>query len=206
MIDLKKYFDRLYCINLDKRPDRYEDAIAEFNKFNIVNVERFSGIDGSLIKNDSRLLSGELGILETHNSIIKKVKEDLLNSVLVMEDDVYFTDEINNVDEYMKAVPDDWDFIYFGGNHVYGQPPVKINDKILKLNFTVALHCVAIKSTVFDEIIELLPRHNIQVDGCYGNLQKKYNGYAFYPNMAKQRNGFSDIQNRNVDYTTFFND
>lgn len=205
MIDLKKYFDRIYCINLDRRPDRYEKVLTEFSKFNIINVERFSGIDGGLIKNDSSLLNGELGILETHYSIIKKVKEDSLNSVLIMEDDVYFTDEINNVDEYMKVVPDDWDFIYFGGNHVYGQPPKRINSKILKLNFTVALHCVAIKLTVFDEIIELLPKHDIQVDGCYGKLQKKYNGYAFYPNMAKQRSGFSDIQNRNVNYDIYFN-
>jgi len=204
MIDLTKYFDKIYCINLDKRPDRYENVLKEFNKFGIINVERFAGVDGSLLQSNGIISNGEIGILETHISIIKKAKENSLKNVLIMEDDVYFTDEIYKVDEYIKEVPSDWDFLYFGGNHAYGQPPLRINDKILKLNFTVALQCVAIKSTVFDEILELLPKHNIQVDGCYGHLHKKYNAYSFYPNIAKQTKGFSDIQNKFVDYSYFF--
>ncbi len=206
MVNLDKYFDRVYCINLDKRPDRYELVKKEFDKFGITNVQRYSAIDGTTIVNNTPLLAGELGVLQTHYDIIKKCKEEGLKSVLIMEDDVYFTDELNKLDEYMNMVPNDWDLLYFGGNHVYGTPPQIVNDKILKLNFTVALHCVAIKDTIFDTILEVLPNKLKQVDGYYGNLQKAYNGYCFYPNMAKQIAGFSDIQNRTVDYSNFFKD
>ena len=51
-----------------------------------------------------------------------------------MEDDVYFTKEIKNLDVYMSSLPSDWDMLYIGGNHIYGQPPQKINEKIFYKN------------------------------------------------------------------------
>jgi GR25 family glycosyltransferase involved in LPS biosynthesis len=205
MINLQKYFDRIYVINLDRRPDRYETFKKEISKYGIENVERFSAIDGvTLMSNNIPLLSGELGILETHLEIIKKCREDNLQNVLIMEDDVYFTDEILKIDEYMSSTPKDWEFIYFGGNHVYGEPPKLINDKIIKLNYTVALQCVAINSSIFEVIEAILPKRKKQVDAYYAELHKTFNAYGFYPSMAKQIAGFSDIQNRIVDYSNFF--
>lgn len=207
MIDLKKYFDRVYVINLDKRPDRYENFNNEISKYFINNIQRFSAIDGTTISVDNpSLLAGETGVLMSHLEIIKECKKDGVKNVLILEDDVYFTPEIAKLDEYMNLVPSDWDFIYFGGNHVYGQPPQLLNDKILKLNYTVALHCVAIKSSMFDVIEVVLPKMKKQVDAYYAELHNTFNAYGFYPNMAKQIAGFSDIQNRNVDYSNYFRD
>jgi len=205
MINLQKYFDRTYVINLDRRPDRYETFKKEISKYGIEKVERFSAIDGvTLMSNNIPLLSGELGILETHLEIIKKCREDDLQNVLIMEDDVYFNDEILKIDEYMSSIPKDWEFIYFGGNHTYGEPPELINDKIIKLNYTVALQCVAINSSIFEVIEAILPKRKKQVDTYYAELHKTFNAYGFYPSMAKQIAGFSDIQNRMVDYSNFF--
>ncbi len=207
MIDFTKYFERVYVINLDRRPDRYESFKQELAKHNIADVDRFSAVDGTtILANKIPLLAGEIGVLESHLAIIKKCKEDGVKNVLILEDDVYFTPEINNLDEYINSVPNDWDFIYFGGNHVYGKPPELVNEKIIKLNFTVALQCVAINNTMFDVIEAILPNMRKQVDAYYADLHDTFKAYGFYPNMAKQTAGFSDIQNRNVDYTNFFND
>jgi hypothetical protein len=206
-VNLKKYFDKVYVINLDRRPDRYESFKKEIGKYDIESIERFSAVDGTTImSNGIPLLSGEIGVLESHLNIVKKCVEEGVKNVLILEDDVYFTDEILKLDEYMSMVPKDWDFIYFGGNHVYGTPPEPINDKIIKLNFTVALQCVAINSSIFEVIEAVLPKRKKQVDGYYADLHKTFNAYGFYPNMAKQVAGFSDIQNRNVDYSNFFRD
>jgi hypothetical protein len=207
MIDLKKHFEKVYVINLDRRPDRYDEFITELVKHKIDVVERFSAIDGNgFIDKNEKLLAGELGVLMSHLEIIKKCKEEKVKNVLILEDDVCFTDEINNLDEYMSNTPNDWDFIYFGGNHKYGQPPQLINDKIIKLNYTVALQCVAINNSVFDVIEIILSKMEKQVDAYYAELHNRFSAYGFYPNMAKQKLGFSDIQNRMVDYTNFFTD
>lgn len=207
MVDFSKYFDRVYVINLDRRPDRFEAFQAEMSKFGIENIERFSAVDGTTIMaNNIPLLAGEIGVLESHLEIIKKCHEDGVENVLILEDDVFFTEEITRLDEYMSSVPNDWDFIYFGGNHLYGQPPLKVNDKVIKLNFTVALQCVAINKSMFETILAILPKRRKQVDAYYADLHNVFNAYGFYPNMAKQVAGFSDIQNRHVDYTGFFRD
>ena len=205
MIDLTKYFDKIYVINLDRRPDRYEAFENEMKKYGVENIERFSAIDGTTIMaNNIPLLAGEIGVLESHLMIIKKSREEGLKNILILEDDVYFTDEILKLDEYMSLIPKVWDFIYFGGNHVYGTPPELINEKIIKLNYTVALQCVAINHTIFDVIEAILPKRMKQVDAYYAELHNTFDAYGFYPSMAKQTAGFSDIQNRNVDYSNYF--
>lgn len=34
-MDILKYFDKVYCVNMDKRPDRWEQAKKEFKKLGI---------------------------------------------------------------------------------------------------------------------------------------------------------------------------
>jgi len=200
MSDLNKYFDKIFCINLDRRPDRWESVKKEFEKWGITSVERYSAIDGNTIENNTNILNGELGILETHYNLIKKCKDENLDTILVMEDDVYFTEKIKQIDEYMDSVPKDWDLLYFGGTHVYGPPPVAINDKVVKITHTVAIHCVAIKKNIFEPLLLTAKKRQKQIDVCYAQLQKSFDSYCFHPNIALQTTGFSDIQNKVVDY------
>lgn len=206
MVDLKKYFDKTIVINLDERQDRYDNFKKEISKFNINNIERFSAIDGKKINNSNNfnLLPGEIGIIHSHLEIIKLAIKEKLKNILILEDDVYFTDELFKLDEYMSLVPKDWDFIYFGGNHLYGQPPELVNNKIIKLNYTVALQCIAINNTMFEIIESILSNFKKQVDTHYAELHNRFNSYCFYPSIAKQTPGFSDIQNKNVNYDNFF--
>ena len=45
MKTLNDFFEKIYCINLNRRMDRYKECVEEFKKIN-ANVERFSAIDG----------------------------------------------------------------------------------------------------------------------------------------------------------------
>lgn len=201
---LDDFFSKVYCINLKKRNDRWKEFVNEMSKYSITKYEKYDAINGDIIKNKTKLLNGELGVLLSHYNIIKKCKENNIESVLIMEDDVVFTDEINNISDYIELIPDNWDFIYFGGNHVYGKEPVKINNKIIKLNYTVALHCVAIKKTMFDLILNMLDKKEKQVDAYYADLHKFANAYGVSPNIALQRESYSDIQKKVVNYSNFF--
>jgi len=207
---LNKYFDKVYCVNLNRRPDRWEKVQLEFKKFGFEGVERYEAIDGkefdwSAVKHNPSLLVGELGLVETHINLIKDAIKNDYKSILIFEDDVYFTNDVNKLDEYMEALPKDWDMIYLGGNHTYGPPPIKITDKIIKLSKTYTTHCIVIKNTLFETILALTEGRDKQIDVYYAHLQNIYNVYGFTPNMGLQTIDFSDIQNRQVNYNGFFN-
>ena len=125
----------------------------------------------------------------------------------MLEDDIYFTPEILNYEEYMDMVPDDWDMIYFGGNHNLhmGAQLNKINDKVARLHSTYGLQCIAVKNTVYKPMLEKIKEKKLPIDVYYTNLvQKKYNCYGFYPSMALQRVSFSDLQNQVMDNRWLF--
>ena len=197
---INKYFDKIYCVNLDRRPNRWEEGKSEIDKHGLT-VERFSAIDGNpnSIKTNPGVTDGDVGCTLSHYNIILEAKSNNLDKVLVLEDDVVFNDNLNSLfDEYINQVPDDWDMIYFGGNHVGGL--TQINEHVSKVKHTYTTHAYAIKKTVFDHVIQLHGQGKKQVDVYYADIQKIFNCYVFRPHLAWQRDGFSDIQNAYTKY------
>ena len=65
-------FDKVYCINLKRRPERLQEFTDEVNKFNLGEFEVFEAIDGNNIKNTRRQLKpSEQGLIESNLKIIK---------------------------------------------------------------------------------------------------------------------------------------
>jgi len=158
MIDLRKYYDRVYCINLDSRPDKWEHCEEEFEKWGLTGIERYPGLVGKDLDVTSKELNpGEIGILMTHIEIIKQAKEDGLDNIMIMEDDVYFSEDILRIEDYINQVPEDWCFMYFGGMQLGGKMPEMITPDIMKINQTLMIHCIAISSRMFDWILYELP-------------------------------------------------
>ena len=206
-MSLKNYFDKIYCINLDRREDRWDETLVELNKWGLSDyISRYSAIDGNTLNNDTTINNGELGILNTHINIISEAKENNYKNILILEDDIEFTEEIKNLDEYMSLIPSDWDMIYFGGNHNkhMGKQINFLNDKIIKLNETYGIHCMSINNSIYDLILNLIKRKEKPIDVYYADIQKSYNCYGFNPSIALQRESFSDIQNKNVNYKWLF--
>ena len=203
---LFEYFDKTYCINLKHREDRMLSFNNEVRKYDLGDYTRYDATLGSLIRKNigSRLMDGEIGLIKTNIDILEESKKNNYNSILIIEDDCYFTDDVLNINELMKFVPDDWDMLYFGGNHnthMGLNPPKQINEFVVKVYHTYTTHMVAIKSHLFETIISSISNYTNPIDVIYAQLQKRYNAYCFYPGFAKQQNGFSDIQNKVCEYT-----
>jgi len=202
---LTDFFDKTFCINLDRRKDRWEECLAEFNKYNLTNVERFNAIDG---KDLQQIKSGfvtpsRLALVLTNIKILEKAIQENYETILILEDDVEFTDEVNNISEYFKFLPKDWDMLYFGGNHNTHMkilPPKIVNEKVCKLHNTYSTHCVAINKKTFTTILNRLRKCDNALDVIYVELQSTLNVYSFYPMIATQRVSFSDIENKITDY------
>ncbi|MDR3109632.1 MAG: glycosyltransferase family 25 protein [Planctomycetaceae bacterium] len=115
-------FERIYVINLNSRHERWD----EFNKrlpadCPFLRPERFIGIDGRLVPPPVWWQSGPGGWVGCHLSHIRILQDCLnndVNSVLVCENDAVFVDNFaEKVELFMQHLPDDWEFVYFGGKH-----------------------------------------------------------------------------------------
>jgi GR25 family glycosyltransferase involved in LPS biosynthesis len=204
-------FDEVFCVNLDRRPDRLENFNKQVEKYDLGNYTRVSAVDGKLLapeEKSGRLQDGELGLLLTVEKIISYCIEKKYETILIVEDDCYFTDEINNIDIYFEHLPSDWHMLYMGGNHnihIGMPPPQVINKKVAKLYNTFTTHFVGMKLSLFNDILEKIKYKNKPLDILYSELQKKYNAYTFYPAIAKQISDYSDIQNKCVNYEWLIN-
>jgi GR25 family glycosyltransferase involved in LPS biosynthesis len=206
-MNLKKYFDKIYCINLDRREDRWEESVKEFEKWGLLGqIERYSAIDGTTLKNNYNINNGELGLVETHLQLIVDAKNKKYKNILLIEDDIEFTNEIKNLDNYFDFLPNEWDMLWFGGNHNkhIGFKIKLINEKIIKCENTYSTHCIAINNSVYDLLVNLLNKRKKPVDVYYSDIQKSYDCYSFNPSIALQRPSFSDIQNKNQDNRWLF--
>ena len=197
---LNDYFDKIYCINLDKREDRWIECVKEFKKQNI-NVERISGIDGNPDKIISNLTDGAIGCTLSHLQVVAISHLRGLENILILEDDVEFIENINSkFNEYINQVPKDWGLLYFGGNH-NNEPLVKVNENVSLVTNTYTTHAYAVNKNLFIDLINIFASINDVCDVLLTDIQKKYkNSYVFQPHLAWQRSGYSDVLNVETDY------
>ena len=97
--NLYNYFDKIVCINLKSRPDRYLSAIKEFQKLNINNVEFYFA--------DKSSKGGRYGCFESHINVIQKCYDEGCNNILIFEDDIrpsnfYSLDLLKSSIEFMR--------------------------------------------------------------------------------------------------------
>ena len=122
---MEKYVDNVYLINMDKDTERLEKVTKECKKFNI-NFERFRGVDPLKLskKELNKYVSktcqnicpnGIIGGGISHMKIYEDAIKNNYKNILVLEDDVYFRDELyEELDDIMTELPKDYDILYLG--------------------------------------------------------------------------------------------
>jgi hypothetical protein len=139
-MSLNTYFDKIFCINLDRRPDRWADCLEQIKLYNLQDVERFPAFDYPE--------DGNFGCTRTHRVLLRKIAEGPWKRVLVLEDDfhvltlrdlkeagfvpgsqvweTFISAPVQSLsarfDTMVQYVPDDWDILYLGGG--YAGPPI----------------------------------------------------------------------------------
>lgn len=199
---LNEFFDEIYCINLDRRTDRWEEVQAELSKWNI-HAKRISAVDGETLAPhpDQIISANEMGCVKSHLSILEEMSRKKYDKVLILEDDILFIRDPHKqtkiISEYL---PDKWDMLYLGGNQV--KPLIK-QGSIWKCTRTFTTCAYGITREFGEHILATIRPHSRQIDVVYANTHPRGNSFSISPGCCTQKAGFSDIQNAHVDYTKF---
>ena len=194
--------DNIYCINLERRPDRRNEATEEFKRFDL-DFEFFNGVDGHELNVPAKIKPGHVGCVMSHLNLYRYLKEQEGEIFMITEDDVVFNENfISSYLDVVRHVPSDWHLLYLGGNH-NGIPLNIIAPNIHRLQKTFTTHCYLVKKIHLDILIKQFDTPHIfynEVDVHLAHLQSKVPCYGFTPSLAWQRDGFSDIEMKNVEY------
>ena len=207
MSGLNKFFDKIYCINLDRRKDRWRESLVEFELHDLSDyIHRFPAIDGNTLNNTHFINNGELGLIMTHEKILREAIEHNYSSILILEDDIVFSKTLQSIDLYFEALPRDWEMLWLGANHNIhcGNVIRMLNNRIIKCHQAFSTHAIAFNNLIYKKALKCISNKEKALDVYYSDMQNTQNCYAFHPSMALQRPSYSDIQNKKQDNRWLF--
>ena len=165
----------------------------------------FDAVDGNVVPCPHGWLSGggAWGCMRSHQRILEEALMDGVNSLLIMEDDACFAPEFRQkAEEFLTLVPDDWDQLMFGGQHINinGNPKL-IKPGVYRCTDCERTHCYAVRGKF---LLKLYKRwvhggdfggevHCDWIMGRDPELQSRHNVYAPERFFVGQERGRSDI-------------
>ena len=208
------FFDKIYCINLLTDHERKDVMKDQFDKLGIKNriswrsaPRPYAGYYSGNYK-----YAGEFGVvLSQLKALTDAISSDIVNSIAIFEDDVYFDDNTHTLlQNALNDVPDDWYILYLGGR------PLKkvehVRGDIYKVDkFTSAMsYCISAKSLheYVNHYIDSMSRPF--PDSCCDNilndfiLRKFKKGYAMYPTLTSTIPGWSTLRQGDRNYEKVF--
>lgn len=181
MIQLSEFAEKIYCINLDSRADRWVQVCKKFTKVGMSeSVNRVSAV----VDEDPRK-----GCLESHFYCIRDAIDNGYENILIFEDDVCFVNDDNEyLAEAVTYIAHDprWDLFYLGGNVMY--PAKFVHKHVFKSRF-FSTHAYIVNRRAFKKILHA----TVPIDKWYALNTVSY---GLYPMYATQDQTYSDIRGK----------
>ncbi|MBA3815994.1 MAG: glycosyltransferase family 25 protein [Parachlamydiaceae bacterium] len=210
----------VFVINLDRRPDRWEQISKHLNELHCLNFHRVRAVDGlkespELARKIIRLESeksnyevptnrqfGVLGCLKSHLKALQLASQILnyQDKALILEDDCFFIENAANIlKKSFNELNSDWKVLMLGA--IYGTSPGFVIKKthLMRVYSACAAHAYVVNrhscSLMIRRIEDLLKSKIIfPVDEMFTKYQQIEEWYATHPLIAGQLSGnFSDI-------------
>jgi GR25 family glycosyltransferase involved in LPS biosynthesis len=202
--------EHVLYINLEERPDRKEHVENEFKKLGIT-PERFHA---------TRAKSGAVGCTISHIKALELAKSRDYSQVLICEDDITFLKPktfLKNLKKFAECNDGkDFDVLLVSGNN--GIPYDQLSDFHIKITncrtttgYIVRKHYYDILINNFRTGLQHLIRDSenkreFALDMYWNVLQKSGKWYLLIPVTVVQYPSYSDVENRDVDYTSLIQD
>jgi len=206
---INTYFDKIYVLNLDRRPDRMEKMEKRLKQWGITNWVRFPAIDGSQSPHweewkhysKSRLTRvektkynrkaiascGSWAILKATYHLLRDAQKNKYERILILQDDDLFHKNFH--EEFAKAikvVPKDWRLFYLGATQHNWSHIIKAKHYYHPNGTADGAFAVGVHSKIYEEFIKEILKFDMPVDsGALKTLQKRYvyQSYVMSPNL-----------------------
>lgn len=146
------FFAAIYCLNLDRQPDRWGNALRRLTALKIATrVERFPAV--------STPGNHHVGCTSSWRRMVAAARDRGLRNFLGIEDDAIFLD--TTLDVVSSAISEleglDWDLLYLGG--AAWQPPVDLPGHLAlqSPHSLTCTHALAVNHTAYDRLLADVP-------------------------------------------------
>lgn len=204
-----KYFDKLYYLNLEKRSDRRIHTEQQLDKLNLSGV-RVNAVDGKQIKwqpnygiQSQYWNSATMGLCLSYRQSLVDAMRNKYENILVLTDDVVLTDDFyTTLEKAWSALPNNWHMLYLSANHGVNVPgdTEKVTEHLYRLKGSVGYHAIIINRVAMPTLLNFLGGPYGPLDVFLSMYQRAFPCYVVYPGVAKQMPGYSDVQEKEVDY------
>lgn len=188
------FFEKVFLINLDSRPDRLEvsDCIL---KEQGIEYERFPAI-----KDDN----GVKGLLLTMRELFKLcIQRDYKGGVLILEDDFEFLAPVGNfLKEVMPQLPPTYLTFHLGLNLL--TVPERVSTNILLIDQAYSTHAIVYSRDAINSILPMLEKNeSLAYDIMLRDeIQIHKRSFCTFPMLCTQRPDYSDIEKKFIDWKT----
>lgn len=211
------FFDKILCVNLADRTDRWEECLLEFDKVGIRDkVEKFEAYRYE--SEPSNFWVGRAGVTTSFKEAVRYARDEGCENVLVLEDDIRFVGNtlsvLGNASRELKER--DWDMFFLGINPEGDTPFEPESKHLLRLRAGLCLHAASYNKKFFETVITCLPEPSQMfewlrmlhhqtgfgaVDGwIMTSVMPNFNVYCTNPMIATQRPSWSSIDNKQVEF------
>lgn len=194
----------VYYINCDHRVDRRSHIEGVLSSLNL-DKKKFKRIPGDYIPSN-----GSLGCVNSHILIMNDIKKNSYENCIILEDD-FIPYDIETFNSKLKEIIKSdlkWDIIMLSANLI---ETIQHKDNLLKVikAQTSSGYCINIKFVdnlliSFNESKQKLEQNMTKdewaLDQNWKKIQSKYNWFCTNPLLGKQIDGYSDIEQKNIDY------
>ena len=214
---LPDYIDGCFCINVKERKDRLKKAKKHFVKRNVP-------VEYVVVKRNNA--NPAKGCLTSHLELVKLAKQRGWKNMLVFEDDCILSTSVKQ--GLPTTLPPLYGILFLGGNiqgvhqHEFDYPSSEQDSKNIgtasnpnwvRLSGCLTTHAYIMSCDIFDHVIDTLERYNKQVDVYFSSeivAKGTPNGklppsYVLNPPIATQRDDYSDIEKKVVNYKYLIN-
>ena len=203
-----EYVKHALYINLEHRTDR-KNHIEQQLQLVGINAERFNAV---------KTVHGAIGCSISHLKCLEMAKRNNWEHVMIIEDDILFLNPalfIANFNNFIKSNRD-FDVVLLAGNNI--PPYERTADYCVKVRTCQTTTGYIVKNHYYDKMIQNIKegvqklivepenRRMFAIDRYWFRLQMQDNWYLITPLTITQREDYSDIEKRRINYNSMMTD